>query len=216
MTLTVYGDFATIYDVREVDLQRGTGRIAFEDISPQIDPKTAIFTNVSGMHPVWVDDQFYDANRLTAAAVQAAALGHTVLVITTNPKTGQEIGRQTATLLSQDGPILQMHDRVEVGLPPDSRIAYLSVPSGFRRTPALVADVGASEAAPTLIGLSYVSDGFGWSADYVCTLDAASTSMDMEALATISNGTQADFENARLQFVSGSVQRISQPVFRPR
>jgi hypothetical protein len=209
VTLTVYTDFATVRDVRTVDLQAGVNRLAFEDIAPLLAPETVIFSNLSGRQPVWVNDQFYDPIVLTAGAVQSNAVGHEVVVITTDPTTGREVRRETATLLSQDGPTLQFADRVETGVPPFSRIVYLSAPSGLRHEPALVADIGTASAQQALLGVSYITNGLGWTTDYVCDLNPSSTAMDVEALATVSNTTAASFGNARLQFVAGSVQRIT-------
>jgi hypothetical protein len=208
VSLTVYDDFAVIRDERTVDLAQGTNRIAFGDIAPQIQPQTAFFTDVASAHPVWVNDQYLDSAVLTANSLYLGAVDHHVWVITVDNKTGQETSRRQAILVSTDGPILRFPDHVENQLPPNSRIAYLSLPNGYRTKPALVASLGSSTANRPDLAFYYTTGGFSWTTDYLADLNAASDHMDINAVATVNNQSGLAFDNALLSFVSGSVHRI--------
>jgi hypothetical protein len=208
VALTVYDDFAVVRDERSVYLAQGTNRIAFGDVSPQIQPQTAFFTDVASAHPVWVNGQYFDSTVLTANSLYQGAVDHHVWVITVDNKTGQETSRRQAILVSTDGPILRFPDHVESQLPPNSRIAYLALPSGFRTKLAFVASLGSTATNRPDLALYYTTAGFSWSTDYLADLNAASDRMDMDAIATVSNQSGLAFDNASLSFVSGSLHRV--------
>jgi hypothetical protein len=211
IALTVYDDFAVVRDERIVDLYQGTNRIAFGDVSPQIQPQTAFFTDVASAHPVWVNDQYYDATDTTSLAASTLfqrAVNHHVLVITIDPVTGRETKREQAILVSTDGPILRFADRIENQMPPNSRIAYLSLPYVAVTKPALVASLGSTSASRPDLALYYTTGGFSWTTDYLADLNAASDRMDMDAIATVTNQSGLAFDNASLSLVSGAVHRV--------
>jgi hypothetical protein len=211
VALTVYDAFAVVRDERIVDLAQGTNRIAFGDVSPQIQPETAFFTDVASAHPVWVNDQYYDptdTTNLAASTLFQRAVDHHVLVITVDPVTGRETKREQAILVSTDGPILRFADRIENQMPPNSRIAYLSLPNVARTKPALVASLGSTGASRPDLALYYTTGGFSWTTDYLADLDAASDRMDMDAIATVTNQSGLAFDGASLSLVWGSVHRV--------
>jgi len=208
--LTVFGDFAAVRDTRDVALNAGVNHISFPDISPQLSAQTAFLTDVRSNHPVWVSEQSFDTDLIGANSLYQSYAGHTVTVITTNPRT-LATSHETATLISTDGPILKFRDRVEVGIPPNARIVYGAIPSSLLVKPALEADIGTTAAGPSRLALTYLSGGFGWSADYIMRLDPAVDQADLDVLATVTNSSGADYPNARLQFVSGDVQRVTAP-----
>lgn len=208
--LTVFGDFGVVRDTRDVALNSGMNHISFPEISPLLSPQTAFLTDVRSDHPVWVTEQSFDDNLISANSLYQSYAGHTVTVITTNPKT-LATSHETATLISTDGPILKFRDRIEVGIPPNARIVYGAIPSSLLVEPALEADIGTTAAGPSRLALTYLSGGFGWSADYIMRLDQAVDQADLDVLATVTNGSGADYPNARLQFVSGDVQHMPVP-----
>ena len=208
--LTVFGDFAAVRDTRDVALNAGINHISFPEISPLLSAQTAFLADVRSNHPVWVTEQSFDNNLIGSNSLYQSYTGRTVTVITTNPKT-LATSHESATLISTDGPILKFKDRVEVGIPPYARIVYGAIPSTLLVKPALEADIGTTAAGPSRLALTYLSGGFGWSADYIMRLDPAVDQADLDVLATVTNNSGADYPNARLQFVSGDVQHMPVP-----
>src|SRR5690348_10066733 len=82
LILTVFGDFATVRDTRDVGLNAGINHISFPDVSPQLSPQTAFLTDVRSNHPVWVAEQSFDADLIGANSIYQSYAGHTVTVIT--------------------------------------------------------------------------------------------------------------------------------------
>lgn len=207
LSITVYSNYAMVRDTRWVDLASGKTTVAFEDVSPQINEQFAFLTADVAQHPVWVDSQYYDAGGYTSGALMKEAVGGPVLVITTDPKTGAESYHQ-ATLFSTDGPTLIFPNRVEVGIPPNSRLAYLSIPSKLRAKPSFITELGTTASGRPALTLNYITDGLSWTTDYVAILNVAEDSLNVDAVASIANNTGVDFENGTLQLVGGSPQRL--------
>jgi len=212
LTVIVYADFALVRDVRRLNVDRGQNRVVFDDMSPQIDPTTAFLNDLSGGVPIWVHEHNFETAVLSPDAIFARAVGHTVLVIRYDQMPGRET-RETAVVLSANGPILQFKDRIETGLPPNSRIAYLSIPS-MRRTPGFLFDFESPQGGEHSIALAYITGGLSWSADYVARLNGNDDHLDIDSFITLHNDSGMSFDNASVRVVAGSVQRGAQPEVR--
>src|SRR6185295_18520071 len=77
-------------------------------------------------------------------------------------------------------------------------------------TPTLVWDVENREPATQTIEASYLTGGMNWRADYVLVVDANDVKGDLQGWVTLTNGSGAGFEDARLQLVAGDVNRVSE------
>jgi hypothetical protein len=207
LTVIVYADFALVRDVRRLNVDRGQNTVVFDDVSPQMDPTTAFLSDLSAGAPIWVREHNFETAVLSPDAIFARAVGHTVLVIRYDPTPGRET-RETAVVLSANGPILQFKDRIETGLPPSSRIAYLSIPS-MRRTPGFLFDFESPQGGEHSISLAYLTGGLSWSADYVARLNGNDDHLDIDSFITLHNDSGMSFNNASVRVVAGSVQRAA-------
>lgn len=207
LSMTVYTDYGLVRDVRWVNLTPGITREAFEDVSPQIDQSTTFFTDVESNVPIWLDSQYFDVGGYGYDDVLKGNVGKKVLIITTDPKTGAE-STHVVTLLSTDGPTLLYPGRIEIGVPPNSRIAFFSLPPNLRDRPALVADLGSYASAHSAICINYVTNGLAWTTDYIALLNPEQTRLDIDAIASVQNTTGVDFDGAQVELVGGSPQRF--------
>lgn len=205
LTVVVYDNFALVRDVRRLNVDQGRNRVVFDDVAPQIDPTTAFLTDLGAGAPIWVHEHNFETDVLSPDAISARAVGHTVLIIRYDQTPGRET-RETAVVLSANGPILKFKDRIETGLPPSSRIAYLTIPS-MRRTPGFVFDFTSPQSGVRPIGLAYLTSGLSWSADYVARLNQTDDQLDIDAFITLQNNSGFSFDNASVRVVAGSVQR---------
>jgi len=76
-------------------------------------------------------------------------------------------------------------------------------------TPTLSVLIRGSEPATRTVTLSYLARGFDWAADYIATLSADGTHMDLGAWVTLANGNGVGFPSAHAQVVAGRVNRES-------
>jgi hypothetical protein len=199
--------FALITETRVVHLQKGESRLRFEGVADGIEPESAIVTGL--------DDAIVEKNRdaavLSPSALVAAAVGKSLLLTRTNPKSGR-VERLPGTVLSdaEGGVIFKSDEGIEAlrcsGLP---ETLDFEGTQGLRAHPTLSVRVRAQRELTAAATLSYLAHGFDWAADYTATLSADGRSMDLGAWVTLANGNGTGFPEARTQVVAGRVNRES-------
>ena len=93
--------FALISETRAVQLPAGMSRLRFEGVADGIEPASAIVTGLDE-----VIEKNRDAALLSPSALMSAAVGKSVVLLRTNPKTGK-LERLPGTILSDaDGGVV--------------------------------------------------------------------------------------------------------------
>ena len=207
LALAVYGDgHALVWDTRSVPLAAGANRLAFEGVSRQMLPSSAIIQADHGVQMVAID---YDFALLTPEALLRRSLGKVVGIVRIHPTTGEETV-DNATLLSVDGgPVLKYRDRIESTAP--GRLVFYDVPGNLRPRPTLLATVASGEAGDKDVTLGYQTRGLGWSADYIALWNEEAKQLDLTGRATLANTAGADFPQAEVSLIAGAVYRQPQP-----
>ncbi len=210
LAVTIYNnDLALVKDTREVRLPKGEARLAFEDVSAQIRPETALLRDVTAPKDFWVTEQNFDFDLLTPQTLLDKYVGKQVTVVRSVPNpegAGAREVRETATVLStQGGVVLQFPDRIETTIP--GRIVYPGVPANLRSRPTLVISLHSPEAAPQRLELSYLTRGLTWHADYVANLAPDEKTMDLSGWVTLTNQSGTTYPHATLQLVAGDVHQ---------
>lgn len=209
VAVTVYNDdLALVKERRRVDLPAGLTRLSLRDVAAQMRPETALLRAVSGQ-PLGLVEQNFDFDLLTPQKLLEKYVGREVTVIRPHPNNDSE-RRETATVLAA-GPagypsaVLRFADRIETGVP--GRLAFDSVPANLRDRPTLsvLLEAGGGKQA---VELSYLTGGLSWQADYVANLSADGKSLDLNGWVTLTNRSGAGFDNATLQLVAGTLNRV--------
>ncbi|MDE3032818.1 MAG: DUF4139 domain-containing protein, partial [Acidobacteriota bacterium] len=211
LAVTIYNDnLALVKDTREVRLPKGEARLAFEEVSAQIRPETALLRNITASKGFWVSEQNFDFDLLTPQKLLDKYVGKQVTVVRSVPNpdgAGAKEVRETATVLATNGGVvLQFPDRIETSIP--GRIVYPGVPTNLRSRPTLVISLHSSEAAPQRLELSYLTGGLSWRADYVANLAPDEKTMDLSGWVTLTNQSGAAYPHATLQLVAGDVHQV--------
>jgi hypothetical protein len=170
-------------------------------------PETALLRAVSG-HPLSLVEQNFDFDLLTPQKLLEKYIGREVTVIRTHPTTGEDRRERATVLAAGQGTVLRFGDRIETGVP--GRLAFDSVPSNLRDRPTLSVLLEAAGGKQT-VELSYLTGGLSWKADYVANLATDGKSLDLNGWVTLTNRSGAGFDNATLQLVAGTVNRVRQP-----
>jgi len=209
VNVTIYnGGQALVHDRRQIELREGDNRIAWRDVSGNIDATSAILQDLSLPGGVQVVEQNFDYDLLKPSAVLSKYVGREVTVVHERAADGHP-QRETATLLSDnEGVVLQYSDRVETSV--DGRIVFPAIPGDLRDRPTLVLDVNARRAGGQTLDLAYLTGGLGWHADYVGVVAPDEKHMDLSGLVTLSNSSGTTYRDARLQLVAGNVN-FAQP-----
>lgn len=215
VAVTVYNDdLALVKERRRVDLPAGLTRLSLRDVAAQMRPETALLRAASGPALTLVEQNF-DFDLLTPQKLLEKYVGRQVTVIRPHPTSDAE-RRETATVLAAGeagypSTVLRFADRIETGVP--GRLAFDSVPANLRDRPTLSVLLEAA-GGKQAVELSYLTGGLAWKADYVANLSADGKSLDLNAWVTLTNRSGAGFDDATLQLVAGTVNRVRQPDMR--
>jgi hypothetical protein len=80
-----------------------------------------------------------------------------------------------------------------------------SLPSGLITHPTLVWMLRSGRAGKQLCELSYLTSGIEWKADYIATVNADDTNIDLAGWVTIDNKSGATYKNALIKLITGEV-----------
>jgi hypothetical protein len=210
VAVTIYNEnLALVKDRRRVELTGGAQLLSFVDVSAQIRPETALLSGGG----VQVIEQNFDFDLLTPQSLLEKAVGREVRIVRTHPQSGED-RVETGTLLSvANGIVLRIGDRIELN--PPGRIVLAEVPPNLRPRPTLVLQIEGGEAGSAELELAYLTGGLGWKADYVASLNAEETAIDLDGLITLTNTSGTSYRNALLQLVAGEVHQV-QPMLLDR
>ena len=211
MEISVYNNnMAYVKDTRQTSLKSGKNELAFEGVSSQILPETAMLLG----NGIKVSEQNYNYNLMTPSNILAASVGKTVKTALYNEATGKTEYNEAKILEAGGGsPVLKFDYGIETAFP--GRIIYSEVPDGLRTKPTLVIDIESQEQAKNKnLELSYLTTGLSWKADYIAEINS-SNQLNLTGLITLTNESGTDYEDASVQLIAGSVNRVQNNVIRP-
>jgi len=209
LSLTIYNnDLALVRDQRQLLYKKGRTVVELPGVSSRIQAPTVTF-DAAG---VSIIEQNFNYDLLTPAKLMEKAVGQTVQIVRTNPATGRENTLEAKILSVNNGVVVQIADRIEVlrddNLP--TRVIFDKVPENLRADPTLSVTVESDRAARKKTILTYLTNGLGWSADYVALFDESAGQMDFQGWVTLTNNTETSFVNADVQMVAGAVATSAQ------
>ncbi|HXH60765.1 MAG TPA: hypothetical protein VNI20_05345 [Fimbriimonadaceae bacterium] len=197
-------DFAMVNDVRNVSLRSGLNDVSLTGVSDMIDPSSAVYFWPEGKSHDVVSST-YERGLQSGRDLLAANIGKRVSLVYRG-QDGRVAEREEGVLESANPGdiIVQVGDKHVFN--PD---ATIEVPDsdGTATVPGLRAQIDSKSSGVDTLGVSYLTRGLSWSADYVAVLPADEEKMDLQAWATISNRTGTTFNASSIHFVAGSPNR---------
>jgi hypothetical protein len=218
LAVTIYNEnLALVKDQREVTLPKGEVSLAFQEVSAQIRPETALLRNLTAPKDFWVVEQNFDFDLLTPQKLLDKYVGQKVTIISQKPKPDSagytELREEATVLATNNGTVLQFADRIETSLP--GRISFSKVPENLRARPTLVIDLHSPVDKPQKVELSYLTGGLSWKADYVANLTPDEKYLDLSGWVTLTNNSGVAYPGATLQLVAGDVNRVRERSWTP-
>lgn len=202
LAVTVYNqDLALVRDTRQVTLPTGVQTLAFKDVSARIRPETL---SLNGRGLTLLEQNFeYDLINLNALIDKN--IGETVTFVSTNNNGDKTI--QTGKILANnDQPIIEI-DGVISTLPQNTQIVFDTLPKNLRDRPTMTLLVDSQTEAEQTLGMTYLTGGLNWKADYVASLLDDDT-LSLSGWITLNNQSGTTFNNAKLQLVAGDVNTV--------
>ncbi|QTC93327.1 DUF4139 domain-containing protein [Brevundimonas goettingensis] len=208
VSLTIYNqDIALVEDTRSLTLPAGRSRREFPGVSASIKPETVGLTG-QGLSVV---EQNFDYDLLTPDKLMQSAVGQEIGIVRTNPGSGAEQTQRARVLAANQGVVLAVDGHVVVlrddGVP--TRVVFDRVPENLRPRPTLSVTLEADRAGRRDVGLTYLTTGLQWKADYVARFDEAAGKLDLTGWITLTNRSGVTFSNADTRVVAGDVALIN-------
>jgi hypothetical protein len=202
--LTVYQDeVGLVHDRRACALERGASTLVIDGVARTARPATATLRGPG----LAVSEHAFDLDGVSAPRLLAAAVGREATVLW---REGDKPER--ARVLAADGvPVFEIDGKVVAGTP--VRILYDSLPPSLRPQPSFRAAVTAEAAGRHEVELDYLAGGLSWSGEAMAELDGDHLALTVSA--SVTNESGADFSDATLRLVAGSInQAPPAPVMR--
>ena len=207
--LTVYNqNMALVSETRPITLKNGLNEVVYSDVAAQIDPTSVSFKSLTDPTGTTVLEQNFEYDIVDSFKLLQKYIDQEIVVET------QDSQVYTGTLLNAaDNIILQGADGSVVMLSRDQirNVNFPALPDGLRTRPSLVWLIDAEQAGDHETQVAYITNGIGWSADYVMLLNEDSDAFDLNGWVTLDNRSGAAYTDAKLKLVAGDVNVAPQP-----
>ena len=213
VNITVYNsNIGLVRETRRLTLPSGRIALRFADVTAQIRPETVHLSSLTAPSALRILEQNYQYDLLNPAKLLDKFVGREItLVLRRYQNNTESFELVTATLLSNNGgQVWRINGQIVINPSNIAEMRFPDLPKNLVATPTLVWDVENREPATQTIEASYLTGGMNWRADYVLVVDANDVKGDLQGWVTLTNGSGASFEDARLQLVAGDVNRVSE------
>ncbi len=204
--LTVYNDdLGLVREIRNIGIEKGTTMINFDDVASRIIPQSVSFRCLDDNSAKILEQNFaYDL--VSTEALLNRFLGKNITLV------GEDDRRYSGELLSADGKslILRSADG-EVAVVATAKVVdykFPSLPEGLYIKPSLRWLLNADSQGNRRCEVSYLTNGIGWSADYVAVVSDDDNFITLSGWVTINNQCGSSFKEATLKLVAGDIHRL--------
>lgn len=209
--LTIYKDnFAMVSERRPISVNSGNTTVTIDDVSKLLDPKSILFDwPESRSHPGVVATTYrVGAESGTSMIGRLNGQNVQLMLPTSDGKQGDLISGKLESTQDGNGFSLRTPERLYVA-PVGTIVASPNTASAL---PQLSVEVNSSAPAKTALGMSYLTGGMSWSADYVAKLNSNANTAELDCWATITNGTGIPFPAAKLTLMAGALNHSIQTI----
>jgi hypothetical protein len=213
VNITVYNsNLGLVRETRRLTLPSGRIALRFADVTAQIRPETVHLASLTAPTSLRILEQNYQYDLLNPAKLLDKFVGREItLVLRRYQNNTESFEPVQATLLSNNGgQVWRINGQIVINPSNIAEMRFPDLPRNLVATPTLVWDLDNRESAAQTVEASYLTAGMNWRADYVLLVDAADAKGDLQGWVTLTNGSGATFEDARLQLVAGDVNRVSE------
>ena len=210
LDIAVYNsDFALVRDTRAVTLKTGDNRLAFADVSRELDPNSVLLQwDDPGQSPPEIVGHSYHLGAKDSQTLLRNEVGKPVEIVRYG-ENGREASREKGRLLvAENGApaVIEVDGKIYVN--PQGTLVIDRAADTPPTIPQIVVQAQSPVNRGASLGLTYLTRGLSWSADYVATLSRdADDRLDLELYATVANRTGVEFPGASLTLVAGEPNR---------
>ena len=212
VNITVYNsNLGLVRETRKLTLPLGQIGLRFADVTAQIRPETVHLASLTAPTNLRILEQNYQYDLLNPAKLLDKFVGKEITLVLRHYQNNTESFEPVqATLLANNGgQVWRINGQIVINPTNIAEIRFPDLPKNLVAVPTLIWDVENRETTAQNVEASYLTAGMNWRADYVLLVNADDTRGDLQGWVTLTNGSGASFEDARLQLVAGDVNRVS-------
>jgi hypothetical protein len=203
------GGPALVVDRRRAVLDEGTSVLRLEGLAGGLVPDSLQVLADHGR--VGTVTQFAGAAALPA--LLDAHVGRSLTLLRRRPDGGEE-AVSARLLRARPEPLLEVDGKIMVGLP--DRVLFPDLPADLPLDGAVVARIDDAKGGEAAVTLRYLTGGLTWSASHAVTLSADRESLDLVTWATVANASGADWPQAHLALIAGTVHSVDAATPQPK
>jgi len=212
LSLTIYNsNLALVRDVRQLTLAPGASTLRFADVAALINPATVHFRSLTEPAALAVLEQNYEYDLLDPERLLRKYVGREITIVRERQEGGTTRPEEVKALLLayNNGPVWKIGNDIVTGLRVD-QYRFPELPENLFSHPTLVWMLENGGAGRHRVEASYLSGGLSWNADYVLTIERDDKAADLAGWVTLKNQSGTSYGNAKLQFIAGEVNRVSE------
>jgi hypothetical protein len=211
VAVTIYNsNLGVVRDTRQLEFQKGNGRISFIDVPSQIDATSVGFELTDKSKSVSILEQNYGYDLVSPDKIYDRFIDKEIDLF---DKTGKIY---SGTLLSYSSGAVVLKDKsgkIEIiRLDQITNTNFPELPEGLITRPTLFWLYQSDFSGTADCDVSYQTGGMSWSAEYVGILSKDEKTLDLTGWASITNNSGATYKDATLKLVAGDIHRIPQPI----
>lgn len=214
--LTIYNqNFAVVRDTVPLDLKSGVTEVHFSGATAQLEPDSVILRDPTGQRALQILEQNYRNDPVSQQLLLSLNEGKTIDFITERLKDNTTIREVIPGKIIRSGyvpgggaeqPIIEVNGRLQFTLP--GQPLFPSLGDNTILKPTLNWLLRTDKPGKLDAEVSYVTEGFTWSADYNLVAPEKGDTVDLIGWITMNNQSGKTFENAKIKLMAGDVNKI--------
>ena len=214
LRVTVYNDGQGLVKTQiNRNLSQGVSSIELTDVASGLIPTTVKLAPSNNAAGLRIIEQNYRYDLVNEDQLLKKYLGAKVDVVLQNDE------KVTGDLLSFTGTVIILKTRSGTEVIQRNFVANIKCPEPKERLyvkPTLQWLVEADKPGNYPLDLSYLTSGMSWKAEYVAVLNDAENHLNLSSWINLDNHSGAQFDNAKLKLVAGTIHRAQQPQYGER
>ena len=210
-SLTIYNQgIGVVRETINLDLKEGVTSVSFDQATAQVRPDSVVLRDPAGNANFSILEQSYRNDPVSQGLLLQYFEGETIefqTQVDNKPETvtgkiirsGYVPGGRGNT-----SPIIEVGGKLQFSLPGQPIFPALGDDSILR--PTLSWQIGSGAAAQFPAQLSYISNGFNWSATYNVVAPEKGETVTINGWTTITNNSGTGFDNSKIKLVAGEVE----------
>jgi hypothetical protein len=211
VNITIYNsNVGLVRETRMLRLPDGRANLLFADVAAQIRPETVHLTSLTAADSLNILEQNYQYDLLNPSKLLDKYVGREVTLVLRRYENSTEVLTpvQAVLLSNNNGQVWRIGGQIVINPSNIAEMRFPDLPQNLVATPTLVWDVENRAAVQQTVEASYLTAGMNWRADYVLVVNASDTLGDVQGWVTLTNTSGVGFDDARLQLVAGSLNRV--------